>query len=742
MRRNDYSEWLPRFSPPWSWAVVVLVAMTTGVALDAVQSQGSVEQLLAQARSHYDNTEFASALPILDGLVGRLQAQAQTDRTAAEQIASAYEMRARVRIETSRGTDWAGAIDDMKAMLLASPDHRIPKPNNPRLVREFDLIRKAMVGEVILVVNPADAATDVDGRPIVVKPTPVSLLTGEHPVRARRTGYKEQTQKIQVLAGAPVQTVTLTLERESATVAIVSVPPDAEVYVDGKLGGKTPPGPAPLDVAEEAAKAKVTMDQVSGVFVIEGLTPETSYLVEVRKGCYVKSGFTVTPKALNDYGPLLKVLQPATGTVVVTTPQPGASVSFEGKPAGKTPATIENVCEGDYGIEVSADYGRFAGKVTVQKGQTVQVPAQLKPAFGLLSVTGVVSPPSSRRQAEVRTAVERRLGSAGTVSLVSLPANFVYPRIDDNSVEPGWLSFDLDRKVLDPSAKQQLDAATRLDVSKQISTKYGLQGVATATLDAREGPNHLYLSLLASGSAHPDILEIVDLENPEQVREVARRLEGTRPLFRPTLGLLAVDVADVAGAVIIKVDPDGGAFKSNLKIGHVITGVNGQAVNSASALAAALANPAKTVGNDRVSLTVTDQSVPFQVSLGQTPRLVSMTDKTVLFNKLILDFRAMVAGGLTPNELSVVRLNLAVSLLAVGNFADARKEIEQVKLPSGPGVSKETVAYLYGVCLERLGEYPEADRQFALAGASTNALITEDGELVAELVRRRKAPGR
>jgi hypothetical protein len=116
-----------------------------------------------------------------------------------------------------------------------------------------------------------------------------------------------------------------------------------------------------------------------------------------------------------------------------------------------------------------------------------------------------------------------------------------------------------------------------------------------------------------------------------------------------------------------------------------------------------------------------------------------MTDETLIFNKLLVDFRRQLASAPGPLDQSVARLNLAVSLMRVGSWNEARAELEAVDLPDGGGVSAGTVQYLSGLCREALGQLAEAERAWRAAAASKDAMLTADGPLIRDLAEQKLA---
>ncbi len=121
-----------------------------------------------------------------------------------------------------------------------------------------------------------------------------------------------------------------------------------------------------------------------------------------------------------------------------------------------------------------------------------------------------------------------------------------------------------------------------------------------------------------------------------------------------------------------------------------------------------------------------------------TPRLVAMADQSWAWNALVLSLRSALAAQPAGADTAVVRLNLAVSLMRLGNYVEALEEIGRVQLPSGPGISTGTVQYLAGVCHEAMGDKAGAERAFRAASVLEGEL-TDDGPAVKELAARKLA---
>jgi hypothetical protein len=271
----------------------------------------------------------------------------------------------------------------------------------------------------------------------------------------------------------------------------------------------------------------------------------------------------------------------------------------------------------------------------------------------------------------------------------------------------------------------------RSEASTKLADALGMQGVASVTALDR---TRMIVSLLASGSGTPDVIE-VRIDRPETIAAAVAKLDRVPALTRPSLGVTVIDVADMTGPVVASVDANGPA-NGKLQAGDAIVSIGGQPVADAAALAKVVATrqPGAPVPVEAKDLKGVAKKADIEVFVA--PRLLGVSDQTVLFNRALVDLRARLAAASDPFEQSVIHLNTAVALTRLGECGIARDELKQVQLPDRPGVGPGTVQYLLGVCAEELGNRAEADAAFR-AAAATESLLTEDGPPVKELAEAR-----
>jgi serine/threonine protein kinase len=169
----------------------------------------------------------------------------------------------------------------------------------------------------------------------------------------------------------------------AATVSIVTQPPSATVYLNGKSIGATPVNALPLQAG--------------------------AFKLSLRKTNYVNHDTTITVKA-GQATPLVFFLQPVKkispaipasltaerselGGLYVASQPPGATIFINNKIVGRTPATVSREA-GRYSIMLrKTDYQDYLTTAAVTRGRTAEVEAKLVPLAGTLII--LVTPTGS-----------------------------------------------------------------------------------------------------------------------------------------------------------------------------------------------------------------------------------------------------------------------------------------------------------------------------------------------------------
>ena len=703
---------------------VLLASIASPTPARAQTEQADPVVLLSEARRNFDALDYDKTVLALDRCIAILEGRPAQD-PLRRHLGEAYEMRARARFGLG---DAVGARADFVALLKADPGYGLVGQVSPRVVALFNDAMKLTVTTIRFAVTPPTAEVRLDGALVAASGT-LPIAIGDHVLAAKQLGYRAVTQPLKAIADTPSD-VTLALERVSAVLYIVTVPPEVEVVVDGISHGKTTAGPPPADFAELAARAGVPASSLSSVMVIAEVPPG-SHVVEFKRDCHVRTERRLNVDKPDDYTLDPVKLEPAVSTLAIRANQPNAMVFVDGQQRGAAPLTIADLCEGPHVIELRAPAGRYVKRLDTHTGDQVDLAGTVRPAFALVATSGQ----ATGLNTDLRATAERLFESSQSVTVFAPPADQLDQTLKAQQLPAGWLAFDGSKRPLGVAA--DIGVPLRKELSARLAKTFDAQGVASVTVPSNLDRSRIVVALLAAGSAEPDVLEI-NLGNPESIAAAIARLDQPPAFFRPSIGLVTIDVVDLTGAVVVGVDTTSPAAKAGVQIGDVLQKANGQAVADTAALAALLAGHK---ANDDLTLDLQDRAgVAKRVDLKifMTPRLISLADQTLLVNRTLLDLRARLLAQGDPFEESVIRLNLAAALARVDNWADARLELQRVKLPDGLGVSNGTVQYLLGLCAEKLGNRTEADAAWRAAAAS-ESLLTEDGPAIKELAEAKIA---
>jgi tetratricopeptide (TPR) repeat protein len=681
---------------------IAVTALITFSGSTAWARQDNADALYQEARRLFEALDYDKAVVALDQAVAALQAGSAADATRRERLATAYEMRARSRFGLG---DQDGARADFVLLLKLAPGHALAGQVSPRVVALFEQTAKETVTNLTVAVTPATAALSIDGVPAQGTGT-MRIAIGEHVIAAEQAGYRPAKQTVTAVADTPAE-VTLALERVSSVIRIVTTPADVEVKVDGAVVGRTAAGGG----AESASLPLIVSDVTTG-----------SHSVELTRGCFVTVTQRVAVERPDDYSVGPVTLVPAVATLSVTADQAGAQVFVDGRERGVAPVKVAELCEGEHLVELRTPFGADSRRVAIRAGNDVTVEGVLKPTFVILSASGAAATSSQ----DYRVVVQRAFAASRTVTLLAPPAELAETALKASQLPMDWLATDAAGRPVGASA--QIAGPSRKDVSAKLADGFKSQGVASVTaIDA----SRVVISLLSAGSAAPDAIEVA-LDNPASIAAAIAQLDRRTGLAGTSIGIQAIDIADVPGALIAGIDPGGPAAAATVKVADIIVQADGKPVANAATLTSIVG--AHKPGDD-IMLDVRDAAgvaKRVELKVGPSPRVIGLFEHGLLANRLLLDLRARLVEATDPVDQSVIRLNIAVALARLGDWTAAREELQRVKLPDRNGVGNGTVQYLLGLAAENLGNRAEADTAFK-AAAESDGLLTENGPSVKEL---------
>jgi tetratricopeptide (TPR) repeat protein len=682
--------------------IVSVAVLVLTVSLSAVQQPAS-DALYQEARRLFDALDYERAVVALDQAIAALQGL-PVDAARNQRLSSAYEMRARSKFGLG---DQDGAKADFVSLLRLAPGHALSGQVSPRVVALFEETARDSVTNLTINLTPATATLQLDGVPLAAAGT-IRVAVGEHVITAEQAGYRPAKETVTLTSGATSE-VTVSLERVASVIRISTMPADVEVKIDGKVIGKT----AALKEGDASAG--------SAPLIVADVETGT-HTVELTRECFVPATQRVEVAKPDDYtiGPV--TLAPAVASLTVTASQSGAQVFVDGRDRGVAPQKVSDLCEGEHVVDVRSPYGSDSRKVTIRAGSDATVASVLKPSYAIVSFSG-----SQGSSQDVRVIVERAFAASRTIALVAPAAAEADEALKANQLTAEWLAVDAGGRPVGAAA--QIAGPSRKDVSTKLADAFHTQGVASVTM---VDSSRAVVALLNAGSSTPDVIEVA-LDSPPSIAAAAARFDATLNLTTNTIGVQAIDVADV-GVVVVGLDGDPAG--STLKVGDIVVQADGKPMTDVATLAA-LAG-ARQPG-ETIALDVRDAAgAPRRVELKVVPaaRLIGLSEQGLLANRMLLDLRPRLTDAKDAFEQSVIRLNIAVALARLGDWTAAREELLQVKLPEQVGVGNGTVQYLLGVAADNLGNKTEAEAAFKNA-ASSESLLTENGPPVKELAEAR-----
>ena len=587
----------------------------------------------------------------------------------------------------------------------------------------------------------ADVQPDLAGAPGAGQaaggsepPATASLPAGDYVAEVTRPGYLPTLVGFTVARGRDA-TVTVALERASATLRLRTAPSDATVLIDGFVRGRTE-GPAEPGFAPRGSAARVPRTSFSRRLWLADLS-YGKHRIEVRKEGFRTFDQTLDVGALLDYELPPVVLQSENAVLLLDGLPDDAKVYGNGREIRPDRTKLKPeafVRPGPVDLVVTRgvqDY--FETSLVVEDGAWVDVAVEMKPALAFLGTFG-----------------EDAAGLRAVASTIEFLKDEGVHIVLDRS-EQGRAVF----------AERGIDAAALRDWT---TAKSELEWNAIQERIQEETPAALYFAAVLSddlaadsvdlwwwsahpGPARPDVLTL-DLPSGRfegsALRRLARSLNPALDVGgrTPDLGLGLVESLKSDALVVATVDPGGPAAAAGVLPGMEIWRIAGKPA-SADELTAAM-NRLRPGGT--IELAVggeAEEAAPMVVSPAW-----GWTQLDVFGQDLLLSAAASrlirELDGTTETPRWLVELDLAALAVAAGDADTAARLLVAIDAPDRAGLGAGTVQYALGVALTDLaGRGRTEARQRALsvfeslASTGRGRLTADEGPEVAPRARLR-----
>lgn len=596
--------------------------------------------------------------------------------------------------------NWLAVLDDrnpqtraraqvrLQVLLDLNPDFELDRAlTSQRLAALFDRMKGEKYAQVKLAWAPEGGRLTVDGRPSPLSPRKY-LPFGPHRLVYARPGHAPAEALVE-LAPKDVKPVEFKLTRVASTITLFVQPGDAEVLLDGQsLGyaiGKAGPEAAPY-----ATPLGLRPEDLSAPFVIPELSPG-KHRLELRAPCLRTKALELgpelsTPAADHTLEPIR--MEASKGSLSVSSAWPGGELFLSGQSRGPLPVLNLPVCSGAYDLQVRFPEGGYTQRISVDDGQSLRLEVKPKPRLAFLGLEGGDFTGRARFLGQLEALRER------LQLLAFLPAHPDEP---------------------------PKDALTRLRASRE----------AELVLMARPVPDsviHRVELVVANLDGEEERLVVKPLEQ-DPLGTLVARLNTHASIRRPDVDLALLDLPGEPGPWVLAAGEL--AQKTGIQVGKPILQAQGKTVATVRDLQAAAAAA-------KDSLPVTQATEPLNLPLVAEGLEIPLGSPDLCYPAVLAQLRLLYAGA-KGDEASLIRLNMALTLMQFRKFDKAIELLRDIRLGTAHGVSQGTIDYHTGRCFLHLGpayhsEAAQAFRQALKYPQST--LLGPDGPLIAPLARQ------
>lgn len=726
-------------------ALLGLAALLVAAAAHAQQAQEpsaaltaeieTAQDALARGIAEFDGPQQSRSIVVFDGVIGRLEAIGSRSLPVRGRdiLAQAYEYRGRAYYGIGLQEKTA---ENFRQLIQLRPDWALSKEKiSPKIVELFDSLKKTLVGYLAVSSEPAGAQVTLvsaGGLRTDLPLTdffPIEVLAGEYEVQVARPGYRTETRAVSIAAEA-TETLAVPLARVLASAFLVVEPAGTEVWVDGELRATAAGNLSPE--YHDAARARgLDPNRAAARIEIPNLSLG-SHVLELRRRCYASVKRTIETPQPEDYVLEPIRLEDSLASLKLTSDPPGARILLNGEARGVTPAQIDGICSGRVRVEVKHEAGRFIKDLVLEKDEAVSLDCPIRPTLAFLGIEAA-SAAGVRNLADAEEKIQANLQRLASLNFITAPREAV-----DRMLEQERLT----RQGLLPGSGSDPDLVRK--VTDRMATALEVQGFLLAVLVDERLQRTARLHLLAAGSTQAEAVDVLFADTPAYTPLLAR-LDAVFASERPWSGLVTVDTLQHEGVPVLRVVPGSPAAVAGVQPGDLVSGADGQPVKRTADLIAAVAakKPGERLVLQLMGAATGSQPRGVELTLGASAREIPLFDPDIVYNKAMMDLRAVVEGYPGTEAAAYAWLNLALCAMHFSDYAGAHEYLQKAKaeLPLRPGLSRGTALYYLGLALDKLGYRPQAlDAYRAAAEAKDATLIDNDGPGVPALATRRAAP--
>jgi tetratricopeptide (TPR) repeat protein len=690
----------------------------------------------ARAVAAFEGPQQSRSIVLFDEVIARLETLAAVEKplpaAARDVLAEAYAYRGRAYFTIGLQEK---ASENFRQLVLLRPDFVLSKEEvSPKIVELFESVKKSLIGYLAVATRPAGARVTLvgaGGDRLDLGLTdffPVDVLAGEYTLEVAKEGYETVSEPLS-LAPRATEARQFDLVRVLASAFFVTQPPDVEIWIDGELRATTS---GVLEPERYAAARERGLDPGRASARVE--VPNLSlgnHAVEFRRRCYQTEKRTLPTPLPQDYEVEPIRLEDSLASLNLTSDPPGGRIYIDGEPQGVTPKQIDGICSGKVRVEVKHAAGKYIKDVVLAKDESVSLECSIRPTLAFLGVVAEGST-GERNAAEAEERIVETLNSSlKSVNFIEAPREATDRILGQEGAT---------RSSLLPGPDRAADLVRR--VSDRLASALEVQGFVLAVLPEEDRLQRTArLHVLANGSTTTETLDVVYNESASYLSAL-ERLDRRFESQRTWSGLITVDTLSFDSPPVLRVVAGSPAAAAGVIPGERVLSVDGQPVKQTAELRAAVR--AKKPG-DRLSVRLQGPAGErtLDLTLAETPREIPLNDPALLYNKAMVDLRAVVEGYPGTEQAAFAWLNLGLCAMHFGDFAGAHDWLQkaQAVLPVRPGLSQGTALYYMGLALERLNYAPQAREAYRQAAAAEGAtLIDNDGPLLAPLAAQRAEP--